>query len=67
MVALFARLRLVATDEFARMMDLDRLRPVPALELFRHHAGDVFRGAFVPLAAFALFHLVTIFRSRGWR
>jgi MFS family permease len=60
-VALFARLRLVATDEFARMMDLDRLRPVPALELFRHHAGDVIRGAFVPLAGFALFHLVTIF------
>lgn len=60
-VALFARLRLVATEEFARMMDLDRLRPVPALELFRHHAGDVIRGAFVPLAAFALFHLVTIF------
>jgi MFS family permease len=60
-VALFARLRLVATEEFARMMDLDRLRPVPALELFRHHAGDVIRGAFVPLAGFALFHLVTIF------
>ncbi len=60
-VALFARLRLVATAEFARMMDLDRLKPVPILELFRHHAGDVLLGAFVPLAAFALFHLVTIF------
>ncbi|MDP4024032.1 MFS transporter [Methylobacterium sp. NEAU 140] len=60
-VALFARLRLVATDEFARMMDLDRLKPVPVLELFRHHTREVVLGAFVPLAAFALFHLVTIF------
>ena len=60
-VALFARLRLVATDEFARMMDLDRLKPAPVLALFRHHAKEVFTGAFVPLAAFALFHLVTIF------
>ncbi|MET0366574.1 MAG: MFS transporter [Methylobacterium sp.] len=60
-VALFARLRLVATDEFARMMDSDRLQPVPVLELFRHHLKDVLLGAFVPLAAFALFHLVTIF------
>ena len=60
-VALFARLRLVATPEFGRMMDLDRLKPVPVLELFRHHTGDVMLGAFVPLAAFALFHLVTIF------
>ncbi len=60
-VALFARLRLVATDEFARMMDSDRLQPVPVLELFRFHLKDVLLGAFVPLAAFALFHLVTIF------
>ncbi|MCJ2023825.1 MFS transporter [Methylobacterium sp. J-067] len=60
-VALFARLRLVATDEFARMMDSDRLQPVPVLDLFRHHLKDVLLGAFVPLAAFALFHLVTIF------
>ncbi len=60
-VALFARLRLVATDEFARMMDSDRLQPVPVLELFRNHLKEVLLGAFVPLAAFALFHLVTIF------
>jgi MFS family permease len=60
-VALFARLRLVATDEFARMMDTGRLAPVPVLQLFRSHTKEVLLGAFVPLAAFALFHLVTIF------
>ncbi len=60
-VALFARLRLVATDEFARMMDSDKLSPVPVSALFRFHSREVLLGAFVPLAAFALFHLVTIF------
>ncbi len=34
---------------------------MPVLDLFRHHLKDVLLGAFVPLAAFALFHLVTIF------
>ncbi|WP_430911661.1 MFS transporter [Methylobacterium sp. sgz302541] len=60
-VALFARLRLVATDEFQGLMEKGRLEAVPVLELLRHHALDVWIGAFVPLAAFALFHLVTIF------
>lgn len=60
-VALFARLRLVATEEFARLMELRRLEPVPVAELLRHHAREVLIGAFVPLASFALFHLVTIF------
>ncbi|MCJ2008337.1 MFS transporter [Methylobacterium sp. E-041] len=60
-VALFARLRLVATDEFVRLMEKGRLEPVPVIEVVRHHAVDVWIGAFVPLAAFALFHLVTIF------
>ncbi|MEH3148273.1 MAG: MFS transporter [Methylobacterium frigidaeris] len=60
-VALFARLRLVATDEFVRLMEQKRLEPVPVAELLRHHAKEVLLGAFVPLASFALFHLVTIF------
>ncbi|WP_375454313.1 MFS transporter [uncultured Methylobacterium sp.] len=60
-VALFARLRLVATAEFVRLMEQGRLAPVPVLDLLRHHALDVWIGAFVPLAAFALFNLVTIF------
>ncbi|GEP09331.1 MFS transporter [Methylobacterium gnaphalii] len=60
-VALFARLSIVASDEFKAMMDQRSLEPVPIVELIRRHALDVWIGAFVPLAAFALFHLVTIF------
>ena len=60
-VALFARLRLVATPEFTRLLDKGRLEPVGIVDLARHHALDVWIGAFVPLASFALFHLVTIF------
>lgn len=60
-VALFARLRLIATEEFARLFERGSLEPVPFFELVRAHALDIWIGAFVPLASFALFHLVTIF------
>ena len=60
-VALFARLRIVATQEFVQLIEQRGLKPVPVLDLLRHHALDVWIGAFVPLASFALFHLVTIF------
>lgn len=60
-VALFARLRIVATEEFAQLMDTRELQPAPALDLVREHGRTLIIGAFVPLASFALFHLVTIF------
>ena len=60
-VALFARLRLVATDEFSRLLELRRLEPSPIIPLIRNHAGDLLIGALIPLASFALFHLVTVF------
>lgn len=60
-VALFARLRLVATDEFARLFEQGRLQPSPILPLVRNHGRDLLVGALVPLASFALFHLVTVF------
>jgi MFS family permease len=60
-VALFARLRLVATDEFARLMANRRLEPAPILPLIRWHSKELLIGALIPLASFALFHLVTIF------
>lgn len=60
-VALFARLRLVATDEFRSLMEHDRLRPAPVMPLIREHGLDLLAGALVPLASFALFHLVTVF------
>lgn len=60
-VALFARLRMVATQEFAQLMQTRELVPVSVFELIRVHGLTLILGAFVPLASFALFHLVTIF------
>ena len=60
-VALFARLRIVASKEFGVAMDAQELQPRPVFEMLSKHSTDVLLGAFVPLASFALFHLVTIF------
>ena len=38
-VALFSRLRLVATDEFARLMEQRRLEPSPIIPLIRNYAA----------------------------
>ena len=60
-VALFARLRLIATEEFAELLDTRDLVPVPVLTLIRTQWRDILIGAFVPLGSYALFHLVTVF------
>jgi MFS family permease len=60
-VALFARLRIVASSEFGAAMEAQELQPRPVFEMLSKHSVDVVLGAFVPLASFAMFHLVTIF------
>jgi MFS family permease len=60
-VALFARLRLVVTDEFARLLESRELQPSRMGEMLSAQGRFVLIGAFVPLASFALFHLVTVF------
>ena len=60
-VALFARLRLVVTEEYARKMDEQELEPVRVVELLRVKGRYVAIAAFTALASYALFHLVTIF------
>ena len=60
-VALFARLRMVATQEFAQLMETRELMPSPVMQLIRKRGSTLVLGAFVPLASFALFHIVTIF------
>lgn len=60
-VALFARLRLVVTDEFSRLLENRKLEPTSITDMFTVQGRFVLIGAFVPLASFALFHLVTIF------
>lgn len=60
-VALFARLRLVVTEEYEREMDARELEPVSLRELLAVKGRHVVIGAFAPLASYALFHIVTIF------
>lgn len=61
-VALFARLRLVAADEYTDMFKSLELAPSRTLELTRSGEGrNIFLGALAALASFALFHLVTVF------
>jgi MFS family permease len=60
-VALFARLRLVATNEYARLLDERELQPTSVLEMGRSQGRNVLIGALAALASYALFHLVTVF------
>ncbi|WP_448207850.1 MFS transporter [Azospirillum sp. sgz302134] len=60
-VALFARLRLVVTDEFSNLLEQRELEPTSVADMFTAQGRFVLIGTFVPLASFALFHLVTIF------
>jgi MFS family permease len=60
-VALFARLRLVATNEYARLLDERELEPTDVVEMVRSQGYTLVIGAFAALASYALFHLVTVF------
>ncbi|WBH17233.1 MFS transporter [Sphingomonas radiodurans] len=60
-VALFARLRLVATPEFTRLFETRELQPSPAFATLFSEWRTILLGALAPLASFALFHLVTVF------
>ena len=60
-VALFARLRLVSTNEYAKLLDERELQPVSVFEMSRGQGRNVMIGALAALASYALFHLVTVF------
>jgi len=60
-VALFARLRLVATNEYAQLLDAHELEPTSVVEMTRAQGNTLLIGAFAALASYALFHLVTVF------
>ena len=60
-VALFARLRLVSTPEYARLLDAHELQPTSVREVVRFQGRNVVIGALAALASYALFHLVTVF------
>lgn len=60
-VALFARLRLVTTNEYARLLDERELEPTNAIEMVRSQGANLVIGALAALASYALFHLVSVF------
>ena len=60
-VALFARLRLVSTKEYAHLLDEKELEPTNIAEMTRSQGSNVLIGALAALASYALFHLVTVF------
>ncbi|MGQ0622806.1 MAG: MFS transporter [Panacagrimonas sp.] len=60
-VALFARLRLVATPNMTEAMKKRELRPSPLPELFRLQSRNIVLGALAPLASYALFNVLTVF------
>lgn len=60
-VAVFARMILVATPEFKQELESFKLRPAPLGALLRNHWRTIILGALAPLASYALFYLVTIF------
>ena len=60
-VALFARLRLVTTNEYARLLDERELEPTNALEMIQSQGANLLIGALAALASYALFHLVSVF------
>ena len=64
-VALFARLRMVATPEYSSLFESRELQPQRIGETITHEGRNVMLGAFAPLASFALFHMVTVFPLLG--
>ena len=60
-VALFARLRIVVTPEYAELFENRALQPAPLLETVRSEWKTILIGTFAPLASFAMFHMVTVY------
>jgi MFS family permease len=60
-VALFARLRLISTNEYSRLLEERELQPTSVIEMARSQGRNLIIGALAALASYALFHLVTVF------
>jgi MFS family permease len=60
-VALFARLRLVMTEEYTALLEEGDLEPIPVFQMLRAQGYNLFIGAFAAMASYVLFHLVTVF------
>lgn len=60
-VALFARLRLISTDEYKHLLNERELEPTNAMKMPTPQKRTLIIGALAALASYTLFHLVTVF------
>ncbi len=60
-VALFARLRIVSTQEYSHQLNMNELEPANARSIIKNQKYNLIIGALAALASYALFHLVTVF------
>ena len=60
-VALFARLRLVVTPSYTELFEKRELEPRRIRDTVGRNFSAILLAALVPLASFALFHMVTVF------
>jgi len=60
-VAVFARLKLVSSDAFARLLAQKELEPTNVIEITRSQGNNILISALAALASYALFHMVTVF------
>ena len=60
-VALFARVRLVATPDYEELYKASELAPTGIRETMRSEGRSILFGALVPLSSFALLHMLTVF------
>lgn len=60
-VALFARLRIVASQEFQELYQSRELQPSRIRTAIQQDGSTILLGIFVPLGTFAMFHMVTVY------
>ncbi|QUS36923.1 MFS transporter [Falsirhodobacter algicola] len=60
-VALFARLRIVATPDYEEMFANNELQPTSLRSTLRAEGRSIVVGIFTPLASFAMLHMLTVF------
>jgi len=60
-VALFARLRIVVTPTFQSAFHSSELKPTTIGATIKEDGAGILVGTFAPLAAFAMFHMVTVY------
>ena len=60
-VALFTQLRLIDTPEYQNAVTHDFIHNTPVEKVLEEHLLQVIVGAYLPLAAYTLFHIITIF------